>query len=437
MKKIFAGMLVVVTMALFGCGGGDSSGTTTDTTVKKTSSVTGTVSFPSLSALVAKQVAATTTPTGTVIPPILTITDLNGAGTITPVLTVDPLTPHNFTYTVSLDASKNYVFKASWGGQVLRTMADKSMLSASTTMLDITPVSTAAVLLAEKNLNLTSGQLGTTAASSITDAKISVINPAGLLTAVGTPTYATLVTTVTTALSSLKDPSTITDVTTAVSTAPTYTLMSITVTPAIPSIVVGATQQFTATGIYSDASTTNLTTSVIWSSSNLSIAIVASGIATPATAGTTTITATSGTVSGTATLTATVPVTIAPTGFSAAMFSGKTFYDAEGPVLSAPQASSYMRLQFNTDGTLQNSNWATSGVPTLGAVDAGETWQVANGQLQLTVPGRSPSAATLLSDDTVNRYWRVQKSSGITRWYYDQATAQAQAQAFAASGANP
>ena len=45
---------------------------------------------------------------------------------------------------------------------------------------------------------------------------------------------------------------------------PPPTLTSIAVTPASPSIVTGATQQFTATGTYSDGSTQNLTNQVTW-----------------------------------------------------------------------------------------------------------------------------------------------------------------------------
>ena len=42
------------------------------------------------------------------------------------------------------------------------------------------------------------------------------------------------------------------------------TLQSIAVTPANPSIAKGPTQQFTATGTYSDSSTQNLTSQVTW-----------------------------------------------------------------------------------------------------------------------------------------------------------------------------
>src|SRR5262249_2218351 len=45
-------------------------------------------------------------------------------------------------------------------------------------------------------------------------------------------------------------------------------LMSIAVTPANPSIALGRTQQFTATGTYSDNSTQDLTASITWSPSS-------------------------------------------------------------------------------------------------------------------------------------------------------------------------
>ena len=53
------------------------------------------------------------------------------------------------------------------------------------------------------------------------------------------------------------------------------TLTSVTVTPANPSMVVASSQQFAATGTYSDGSTQNLTTSATWSSSNSAVAALA------------------------------------------------------------------------------------------------------------------------------------------------------------------
>ncbi len=84
-------------------------------------------------------------------------------------------------------------------------------------------------------------------------------------------------------------------------------LQSIAVSPTSPSIAVGATQQFTATGSYSDNSTQNLTASVSWTSSTPAIASISNsegsnGLAAAVAAGQATITAASGGISGTATL---------------------------------------------------------------------------------------------------------------------------------------
>ena len=84
------------------------------------------------------------------------------------------------------------------------------------------------------------------------------------------------------------------------------TLKSIAITPANASIAKGSTQQFTATGTYSDSSTQNLTTSAAWSSSSASVAtIAAGGLATGVAAGSTTIQATSGGIGGSTGLTVT------------------------------------------------------------------------------------------------------------------------------------
>lgn len=84
------------------------------------------------------------------------------------------------------------------------------------------------------------------------------------------------------------------------------TLVSISVTPTNPSISVGAHQQFTATGTYSDGSHQDLTNSATWTSSAISIATISStGLATGVAAGSTTIQAASGSINGTTNLTVT------------------------------------------------------------------------------------------------------------------------------------
>jgi uncharacterized protein YjdB len=87
-------------------------------------------------------------------------------------------------------------------------------------------------------------------------------------------------------------------------------LVSIEVSPVNPSIAVGTTQQFKATGIYSDNSKQDLTTQVTWSSSDVAVASISNtagsnGLATAIKVGSTTITATLGGISGTTTLTVT------------------------------------------------------------------------------------------------------------------------------------
>ncbi len=83
-------------------------------------------------------------------------------------------------------------------------------------------------------------------------------------------------------------------------------LSSLQVTPAAGSIATGATQQFTATGKFSDGSSKDVTSSVQWSSTAATVASVSSnGLATGVAAGVVTVTAQSGTVKGTASLTIT------------------------------------------------------------------------------------------------------------------------------------
>ncbi len=97
-------------------------------------------------------------------------------------------------------------------------------------------------------------------------------------------------------------------------------LVSILVTPINPIGWIGTVNstQFSATGVYSDNSTQNLTNQVTWASSDTAkVTINNNGLATGIAAGTVTITGTSGSVSGSTTLTihpVLVSVTITPGG---------------------------------------------------------------------------------------------------------------------------
>ena len=104
-------------------------------------------------------------------------------------------------------------------------------------------------------------------------------------------------------------------------------LMSISVSPASTSIPVGSTQQYRATGIYSDGTTQDMTNLISWSCSKKSVASIStSGLVRAKKAGVTEIRATSGTLIGSATLTVTsavlVSITIAPP--SASILTGST-----------------------------------------------------------------------------------------------------------------
>lgn len=93
---------------------------------------------------------------------------------------------------------------------------------------------------------------------------------------------------------------------TATLTVTAATLTSIVVTPPLPVIGVNGDIQFTATGVFSDNSTQDLTAQVTWSSSTASVALISSiGLASALNNGTTTISASYQGVSGSATLTVT------------------------------------------------------------------------------------------------------------------------------------
>lgn len=88
-------------------------------------------------------------------------------------------------------------------------------------------------------------------------------------------------------------------------------LLSIAVTPANPTVNGGGvTEQFTATGTFSDLSTQNITTQCVWASSDAGAATIgaATGLATTTGGGATTISATQGAVSGNTTLTVTAVI---------------------------------------------------------------------------------------------------------------------------------
>jgi hypothetical protein len=199
---------------------------------------------------------------------------------------------------------------------------------------------------------------------------------------------------------------------TAALTVTPATLVSITVTPASPSLAKGTSRQFIATGTYSDNSTQVLTASATWSSSNAAIAAISNaagskGSASALTAGTVTITAASGTVSGSTTLTVTaatlVSITITPVNPSASQGASQQFI-ATGNYSDASTQSLTASVTWSSSapGVASISNAAGSqGLAT--AIAPGMTTMTAisgsvSSTTAFTVTAASPGTATLTWD---------------------------------------
>jgi len=85
-------------------------------------------------------------------------------------------------------------------------------------------------------------------------------------------------------------------------------LVSITLAPLAPTITLGASQQFSATGTFTDGTTQDVTSVVQWTSTPVSVAVInTTGLATSASPGNATITAASGSVTQSTTLTVGAP----------------------------------------------------------------------------------------------------------------------------------
>ncbi len=142
-------------------------------------------------------------------------------------------------------------------------------------------------------------------------------------------------------------------------------LVSIVVTPAMPSVLLGQTQQFTATGYYSSGFYADLTNSVVWWSAAQGVATINSaGLATTVSAGTTSITATyvaesplvsPGAAPGT-------PVGIAPNGLTV----GSTNLTSTAPLASLNDSSLTFGPQFQgTTSTAQTVTLRNMGTAAL------------------------------------------------------------------------
>jgi uncharacterized protein YjdB len=163
-------------------------------------------------------------------------------------------------------------------------------------------------------------------------------------------------------------------------TGSTPTLSSIAVTPNAATIAPAATQQFTATGTYSDGSTLNITSAVTWTSSATATATInTGGLATAVASGATTVTATDGAVSGTAMLTVTAA---APPSLSSIAVAPATLSLAAGATQQYSATGTYS--DGSTGNITSTVTWtsSTTGVASINA--AGLATAVASGSTTIT-----------------------------------------------------
>jgi hypothetical protein len=183
------------------------------------------------------------------------------------------------------------------------------------------------------------------------------------------------------------------------SAQPAPTLTSIAVTPANATLAGGATQQYTATGTYSDSSTQNLTNQVTWASSNTAAATIsAAGLATAVAAGSTTISATLGSVSGGTGLTVTPgPLTITTTTLPAATVGVAYTATLTATGGTPPYSWSIASGTLPAGLTLAPATGVISGTPTTTGTSsftvqvASAAWDSATAPLSITVNSASAS----------------------------------------------
>ncbi len=139
--------------------------------------------------------------------------------------------------------------------------------------------------------------LNSSANWSVSDPTIASINASGLLTALSAG-----VVTVTATDGAISNNATVT-INAVTSNPPAVSMVSMSVTPATSSVIVGETVQLSATGTWSDNSTANINSLAIWSVSDSSIATVSStGLVTAISTGVVAINAVSGSFSDSVTV---------------------------------------------------------------------------------------------------------------------------------------
>lgn len=194
---------------------------------------------------------------------------------------------------------------------------------------------------------------------------------------------------------------------------PGVRLVTIQLEPTTATMQVGTTEEFVATGVYSDSSTQNLTASATWASSDEAVATVELGLATAVDAGTASITATFEGITGTATVTVTSPeveqVIVTPPNATigiddTADFTARAVYDdgSDADVTdTATWTSSDDTIATVAAGTVTGVAGGTvTVVARFDGVDSNAATVVVNPDLELESIQVTPAAATIAIDAT-------------------------------------
>lgn len=171
------------------------------------------------------------------------------------------------------------------------------------------------------------------------------------------------------------------------------TVKSIAISPGNADITAGATQQFTATASYSNGTTANVTSGVIWTSSNAAVAsITPAGLATGIAAGSSTLTASLGGVVATAALTVAAGVPSSVVSIAISPGSGD---------LVAGITQQFTATATYSNGTTGNvtpmAGWRSSNTAVATITPAGLVTAVAAGSTTLTATDNGANAAVVLT----------------------------------------
>ncbi len=167
-------------------------------------------------------------------------------------------------------------------------------------------------------------------------------------------------------------------------------LVSITITPGNPDLILGTLNQFTATGTFSDQSTKDITASVTWSSSNQNIASInGSGMAAALALGSLSISATSDAITGSTSVNVQSPTLMSI-----------SILPADGTI-AATTTVQFHALGNYSDGSVQNVTrqvtWASSNTAVAQILSSGDSRGQAAGSSTITATLGSISGSTTLN----------------------------------------